>query len=261
MITVFTPTYNRAYTLVDLYESLLHQTCFDFEWLIVDDGSTDETEEFVKEWLDNGKFAVRYFKKLNGGKPSAINYGLQLAKGEYFWIIDSDDTATPGGVETCLKWIESLPEGAKFAGVGGLRGDKSGGIIGTTFKGTYVDATTLERATYNIGGDKSEVFFTNVIKQFPFPEFAGEKFVPEALVWNRIAKAGYKIRWFNEIVHITEYLEDGMTKNVDKNLITNWKGYSLYVKELMLAPAGIKDKVLIGGAYCLRGLKRLCKKY
>ena len=115
MITVFTPTYNRAYTLVDLYESLLHQTCFDFEWLIVDDGSTDETEEFVKDWLDNGKFDVRYFKKLNGGKPSAINYGLQLAQGEYFWIIDSDDTATLNGVETCLKWIESLPEGAKFA--------------------------------------------------------------------------------------------------------------------------------------------------
>ena len=83
----------------------------------------------------------------------------------------------------------------------------------------------------------------------------------ENIYWNRIAKAGYKIRWFNEIVHITEYLEDGMTKNVDKNLITNWQGYSLYVKELMAGPATIKDKVLIGGAYCLRGIKKLCRKY
>ena len=196
MITVFTPTYNRAYTLGDLYNSLLNQSCFDFEWLIVDDGSTDETEQLVKNWLDNGKFVVRYFKKANGGKPSAINYGLQLAKGEYFWIIDSDDTATADGVATCIKWMESLPKDKKFAGVGGLRGDKNGGIIGTTFDGTYVDATTLERSIYNICGDKSEVFFTNVIKQFPFPEFSGEKFVPEALIWNRIAKAGYKIRWF-----------------------------------------------------------------
>ena len=261
MITVFTPTYNRAYTLGDLYESLLKQTCFDFEWLIVDDGSADNTEELVKNWTDNGKFAVRYYKKANGGKPSAINCGLQLAKGEYFWIIDSDDTATPNGVETCLKWITNLPEGEKFAGVGGLRGDKKGGIIGTTFEGEYVDATTLERTQHNIGGDKSEVFFTDVIKQFPFPEFAGEKFVPEALIWNRIAKEGYKIRWFNEIVHITEYLEDGMTKNVDSNLIRNWQGYSLYVRELMTGPAGIKDKILIGGAYCLRGIKRLCRKY
>ncbi|MBE6894526.1 MAG: glycosyltransferase family 2 protein [Ruminococcaceae bacterium] len=261
MITVFTPTYNRGYILGELYQSLLNQTCFDFEWLIVDDGSTDNTEELVKNWLDNGKFAVRYCKKANGGKPSAINCGLQLAKGEYFWIIDSDDTATKDGVQTCLKWIASLPQGEKFAGVGGLRGDKKGGIIGTTFSGEYVDVTTLERAKHNIGGDKSEVFLTSVIKQFPFPEFKGEKFVPEALVWNRIAKAGYKIRWFNEIVHITEYLEDGMTKNVDSNLIRNWQGYSLYVKELLAGPAPVKDKFLIGGAYCLRGIKKLCKKY
>ena len=261
MITVFTPTYNRGYTLGDLYESLMCQTCFDFEWLIVDDGSTDDTEAMVKGWLDNGRFAVRYEKKENGGKPSAINKGLKLAQCEYFWIIDSDDTVTPNGVETCIKWLESLPKDEKFAGAGGLRGDKNGGIIGTTFSGDYVDATTLERAQHNIGGDKSEVFFTSVIKQFPFPVFEGEKFVPEALIWNRIAKAGYKIRWFNEIVHITEYLDDGMTKNVDSNLIKNWQGYSLYVKELMAGPAGIKDKILIGGAYCLRGIKKICKMY
>ena len=261
MITVFTPTYNRAYVLGDLYNSLMQQSCFDFEWVIVDDGSTDDTEQLVQNWLDNGRFAVTYCKKANGGKPSAINKGLELAKGEYFWIIDSDDTVTPNGVESCIKWLQSLPDDEKFAGIGGLRGDKKGGIIGTTFDGKYVDATTLERAQHNIGGDKSEVFFTSVIKQFLFPVFEGEKFVPEALIWNRIAKAGYKIRWFNEIVHITEYLDDGMTKNVDANLIKNWQGYSLYVKELMAGPAGIKDKILIGGAYCLRGIKKLCKKY
>ncbi|MBE6878296.1 MAG: glycosyltransferase [Ruminococcaceae bacterium] len=261
MITVFTPTYNRGYTLGGLYESLENQTCFDFEWLIVDDGSTDNTEQMVKSWLDNGKFAVRYFKKANGGKQSAINCGLQMAQGEYFWIIDSDDTVTPNGVESCLRWLDSLPEKEKFAGVGGLRGDKSGGIIGTTFEGEYLDATTLERAANNIGGDKSEVFITSVLKEFPFPEFSGEKFVPEALVWNRIARAGYKIRWFNEIVHITEYLDDGLTKNTDRLLIKNWQGYSLYVKELVLGPACIKDKILIGGAYCLRGIKKLCRKY
>ena len=122
MITVFTPTYNRAYTLGDLYESLMAQSCFDFEWLIVDDGSTDNTEELVKNWLDNGRFEVRYIKKPNGGKPSAINCGLEHARGEYFWIIDSDDTATPDGVETCIKWMKSLPKDQKFAGVGGLRG-------------------------------------------------------------------------------------------------------------------------------------------
>ena len=261
MLTVFTATYNRAYTLGALYESLLRQSCFDFEWLIVDDGSTDETEKLIKGWQDNKKFAVRYYKKENGGKPSAINCGVQLALGEYFWIVDSDDTVVPNGVETCIKWIEGLPKDEKFAGVGGLRANKNGQFIGTTFKGEYIDATTLERSRYNISGDKSEVFFTSVIKEFPFPSFENEKFVPEALIWNRMAAEGYKIRWFNEIVHITEYLQDGMTRNVDKNLITNWKGYSLYVKELMSSSVSSKDKMLIGGAYCLRGIKKLCKMY
>ncbi len=260
MITVCTPTYNRAHLLPDLYNSLQKQTCKDFEWIVVDDGSTDNTENLVDGWLHNESFAVRYCKKPNGGKPSAINCGLDMARGEYFWIVDSDDTVTPQAVESCIRWIETLPQNKKFAGVGGLRGDKNGGIIGTTFDGEFVDATTLERAKHNICGDKSEVFLTSLLRQFPFPSFDGEKFVPEALIWNRIAQAGYKIRWFNEIIHITEYLEDGLTKNTDRLLINNWKGYSLYVRELLKSSAPLKDKILIGGAYCLRGVKKICRR-
>ena len=258
MITVFTPTYNRAYIIGQLYQSLLAQTCKDFEWVIVDDGSTDNTEQLVKSWQNEGKIAITYQKKQNGGKPSAINAGVNLARGEYFWIVDSDDTITADGVETCLKWLKTLPKDKKFAGIGGLRGNSKGEVIGSTFKGEYLDTTQLERAKYNIMGDKSEVFYTEVMRRYPFPQFEGEKFVPEALVWNRIAADGYKIRWFNRIIHTTEYLSDGYTQNVDKNLIANWQGYSLYVKELMAGPAPVKDKVLIGGSYCLRGIKKLC---
>ncbi len=260
-ITVFTPTYNRAYILPRLYRSLQKQTDKDFEWLIVDDGSSDTTEKLVNRWLsENNDFEIRYIKQENGGKQRAINTGLKYADGKFFWIVDSDDYLPDEGVQIAAKWIKTIEGKDNFAGVSGVIGTKDG-IMGGTFEGEYIDATSLERDKYNITGDKSEIFYTEILKQFPFPEFAGEKFVPEALVWNRIAAAGYKLRWFNEIIYIAEYLPDGYTKNVDKNLITNWKGYSLYVKEVLKSSMPLKSRILIGGAYCLRSIKRLCGKY
>ena len=100
MITVFTPTYNRANLLPDLYDSLKRQTCKDFEWVIVDDGSTDDTGSLVNGWLSQADFSICYTKKENGGKQRAVNLGLQLAKGEYFFIVDSDDILTDNAIET-----------------------------------------------------------------------------------------------------------------------------------------------------------------
>lgn len=260
-ITIFTPTYNRAYILPRLYESLKKQSLKDFEWIIVDDGSSDGTEDLVRSWLscDNG-FPVTYLKQENGGKQRRINKGVENAKGEFFWIVDSDDEIVPNGVETAVKWLKTIENEKSFGGVAGLRGNANG-IIGETFNGEFVDCTSLEKDKHNIKGDKSEIFYTDLLKKYPFPEFEGEKFVPEALVWNRIAAGGYKIRWFNEIIYITEYLPDGYTKNVDKTLIGNWKGYSLYVKEAVESTMPIKSRILIAGAYCLRSIKRICGKY
>lgn len=261
MITIFTSTYNRAYILPELYQSLQRQTCRDFEWIIVDDGSTDNTEQIVNEWISENILDISYIKVENGGKQRAINIGVQKAKGEYFWIVDSDDCLLDNSVKIAQRWIDTLPKNEKFAGVAGNISDRSFKIIGSTFDGEYVDATSLERSKYNITGDKSEIFATEVLKKFPFPKFEKEKFVPEALVWNRIAKSGYKLRWFNEIIYVTEYLPDGYSKNIDKILITNWKGYSLYVKEVISSPMDLKNKILIGGAYCVRGIKKLCGIY
>lgn len=261
MITIFTPTYNRAYILPELYNSLENQTCKDFEWIIVDDGSTDDTEKIVKKWIDINFLPITYIKTKNGGKQRAINIGVKNAKGDYFWIVDSDDCLVPDSVKIAQKWIDTLPENEKFAGVSGVIADSKHKMMGDTFEGEFVDATSLERSKYNITGDKSEIFSTQILREFPFPEFENEKFVPEALVWNRIAKAGYKLRWFNEIIYLAEYLPDGYTRNVDKNLITNWKGYSLYVKEIIFSPTDLKSKILITGAYCFRGIKKLCRMY
>ena len=256
MITVFTPTYNRAKLLPDLYESLKRQTCKDFEWVIVDDGSTDDTESLVKQWIPQADFSICYTKKENGGKQRAVNLGVQKAKGEYFFIVDSDDILTDNAVETALKWFDTIKDEKGFGGIGGQKGYKNGKAIGESFDGEYLDATTLERSKYRINGDKAEIFYTDVLKKFPFPEFEGEKFVPEALVYNRIAQAGYKLRWFNEIVYLAEYLPDGYSANVDRLLISNWQGYSLYVKELMQSNGPLKAKLIPLAGYIMRIVKK-----
>lgn len=261
-ITVFTPTYNRAYTLPALYESLQRQTDTDFEWLVVDDGSTDDTERLFRQWVTEANdFTITYIKTPNGGKQRAVNIGVENAAGRYFWIVDSDDTLVPDSVKISAKWLRTIDDKAEFAGVSGTIATKDGRLMGETFDREYVDATSLERDKYNIKGDKSEIFRTELLKKFPFPSFEGEKFVPEALVWNRIATAGYKLRWFNETVYVAEYLPDGYSRNVDKNLISNWKGYSLYVKEVVFSSMPLKNRILIFGAYCLRGLKKICRIY
>lgn len=252
MVTVFTPTYNRAYILPKLYASLRAQTSCDFEWLIVDDGSTDETERLVKEWLaDNNKFHIHYYKQANGGKHRAINKGVQFAQGKLFFIVDSDDYLTPDAVETLITWEMQLENnGQKFCGIAGERASiKSGKIIGTPNNfGEYVDATALEREKYNIYGDKAEAFYTEVLKRYPFPEINGEKFITENVVWYRIANDGYLIRWYSKPIYMCEYREDGLTRQGNKLFANNPKGYALSVRERCKF-RNVKKKEKIFAAY------------
>ena len=230
-VTVFTPTYNRVYTLERLYKSLLNQTSYDFEWLIVDDGSTDDTSKLIKSFQNNQLFDVRYYKQENSGKHVAINMGVSLAQGGLFFIVDSDDYLTTNSIETIITWENSIIDKSGFAGVAGNKGFTSESIIGNTFTGKYVDATSLERDKYHIEGDKAEVFYTNILKQFPFPVFDGERFITENVVWYRIASEGYRFRWFNEIVYIAEYLEDGLSARQIKLYADNPKGFALSIKQ------------------------------
>ena len=122
-VTVFTPTYNRAYIIENLYRSLQRQTCRDFEWLIVDDGSSDNTEEVIKGWQqEENDFPIRYYKKENGGKCKAINYGVDLAEGLLFFNVDSDDYLTNDAIEKVISWEEELPTDKKYCGVMGNLG-------------------------------------------------------------------------------------------------------------------------------------------
>lgn len=239
MITVFTPTYNRAYTLNRLYESLKEQSCKNFEWLVVDDGSTDNTQSLFKNFCLEREFPVRYVKQENHGKQAAVNRGVELAKGNLFFIVDSDDYLTVDAIEKINQWESSLPSKNKFCGIAGLvglRGTPEGTIIGTGIKSgqPYVDASAIERSNYGLAGDKAEVFFTDVLKQFPFVIYENENFITEDSVWLTIALNGYKMRWYNEVIYICEYLDDGLTNNGDQKFIRNPKGtllsYQIYKK-------------------------------
>ena len=231
MLTICTPTYNREYLLHDLYESLKKQTVKDFEWIIIDDGSTDETETTVNSWIRGEKsFPIIYIKKKNGGKHTAVNIGIGQAKGEYFFIVDSDDYLNNNAVEIIHDEFKKLPVG-HYAGIGFNRIFENGDVVGKTFNKNYIDASNFERSKYGIQGDKAEVFFTEVIKQYRFPVFENEHFITEAILWNRIAKDGYTIRWINKGFYVCRYQENGLSMN--SGTLKSYEGYSLYIKELL----------------------------
>lgn len=208
MITVFTPTYNRAKLLPRLFESLKKQSNKDFEWLIVDDGSSDGTKQLVDQWIDDAPFIIRYVYQENGGKHRAINRGAQMADGELFFIVDSDDLITPTALAVIESVYDKIKHDTSFAGVAGLKclpnGRPTGGYLNKEFEDWY-----MPDRSYNM--DMAEVYKTSVIRMFPFPDFPGEFFCAESLVWNRIGME-HRVRYFNIPIYICEYLEDGLSK-------------------------------------------------
>ncbi|MFC4320708.1 glycosyltransferase family 2 protein [Litchfieldia salsa] len=231
-ITVFTPTFNRGYIIEQLYKSLKEQTYKNFEWLVIDDGSTDNTEDLFNLWkAEKNEFTIRYYKVENGGKHRAINKATDLAKGELFFIVDSDDQLVNVALEDVVSWEKTIENKRYFCGIAGNRGRNDNEIHGTSFIGEYKDATSLERNKFNITGDKAEVFYTEILRKYKFDEIEGEKFITEATVWDRMAYDGYKIRWFNKTIYICEYLEDGLTKNMTQVFARNPKGTAIYIKQ------------------------------
>ena len=231
MLTIFTPTYNRCHLIDNLYQSLLAQDNQSFEWLVIDDGSTDDTEAYFQNLLKQQQpFEIRCVRQPNGGKHRAINKGVSLAQGELFFIVDSDDYLTPDAVSKVYQWNDSLDSSKKWAGFAGLRSHKDFSVIGKRNTNHFIDAKNNERENFCLIGDKAEVYFTNVLKKYPFPEFEGEKFISEEVVWNAIARDDYYLRWFNEIIYICEYLEGGSTMNSNSLFEQNPQGTLHWVK-------------------------------
>lgn len=244
-LTIFTPTFNRKELLLRLYESLINQTRLDFEWIVVDDGSMDNTASLLKKIKNEEIINFSYsIKKVNGGKHRAINEALDLAHGEYFFIVDSDDVLPSNSVEKVYEYIKSIENLDDFAGVAGLKAHFNGEICGgkaAIHKREYVDATNFERLKYHLLDDKAEVYKTEVLRNHKFPEYEGENFISEAICWDAIASEGKKIRWFNDVIYLCEYLEDGLSRSgANKRLghKKNIQGFSAYVAQsLNIKPA------------------------
>lgn len=230
-ITVFTPTYNRAYILENLYRSLQRQTYRDFEWLVVDDGSSDDTEELFQRWSrEDNFFPIRYCKQENGGKCRAINRGLEQAGGELFFTVDSDDYLTDDALEKVARWESELPKDGSYCGFAGNLGTAPDVTPNKPLPGDFFDGTAFDR--YGIvEGERASVFYTEIHRRYLYPEFPGEKFLTEAVTWNRMANDGYKMRFYNDIIWIYEYKEDGLTRSGYALFLNNPQGTGLFFRE------------------------------
>lgn len=234
-ITVFTPTYNRANIILNLYHSLQQQTFRDFEWLVIDDGSEDGTEDLFERLIkETNSFPIRYYKFSNCGKQKEINRALELARGQLFFTVDSDDQLTQDALYLINKWELMMPKEGKYCGFAGNHGDLQGNPINPIFEEDFVDVTFWNRDPESdkfIGYDRPWVLYTDVHKLYKYPEFEGENFITEAVVWNRMAADGYMIRCFNNVIYLMEHQEIGLTNMIHKILINNPWGYGLWIKE------------------------------
>jgi glycosyltransferase involved in cell wall biosynthesis len=210
LFTVFTPSYNRARTLPRVYQSLQRQTFHNFEWLIVDDGSSDDTRSLVKAWQAESNFPIRYIYQENQGKPAAFNHGVREAHGELFLTLDSDDECVPEALERFNFHWDSIPANVKphFSAVTVLCKDQNGKLVGDKFPKDVFDSDTIEVTfKYGVDGEKWGFQRTDVLKQFPFPSIPNAKFISESVVWFDLSRK-YKTRYVNEGLRIY-HIQDG----------------------------------------------------
>jgi len=238
-VSVFTPTYNRRSYLGFLYESLKRQDFLDFEWVIVDDGSTDGTGEAVERFIAENNIHIRYHYQQNSGKHVAVNKGVQLAKGELFFTVDSDDTLAPHALSAIVRqWraVLGLPDAAKYAGVCGLRVHEDGAVIGGEVDYETLDVSPIDyRFKLNYKGDRAEVLRTSIMAKYPYPVIHGERFCADALTLNRIALS-YVMRYFKDGIYICEYLAGGITDSSVQLRKDSPKGTCLYYAEMATLP-------------------------
>lgn len=227
-ITVFTPTFNRAYCLEQCYQSLVRQGNQDFLWLVIDDGSTDETRDLVSSWIAEDKISIKYYYQANQGMHGVHNTAYSIIDTELNVCIDSDDFMPDNAIENILTfWNElSLETKNNVAGLIGLDAYKNGEVIGSGFP-SDLEKSTLEKIhnRYNITGDKKLVYRTEIVKKYPsYPIFEKERFVPLGTLYLMIDK-DYELMCLNKVLCIVEYMEDGSSRNMLKQYFRHPKGF------------------------------------
>lgn len=239
-VTVFTPTYNRAYCLSVLYQSLCRQTSQKFEWLIVDDGSTDDTENLVRHWIDEHKIKIRYYSQENSGKAQAHNRGVELARLRLFTCVDSDDALVSNAIERILSMWGEYPD---KIGIICARMDADHNPI-TYWKGKVQYCTLYDAyRKYGLRGEAMLIYQTNTIKKYKFPKFEGEKFIRESYLYDLLDQEG-NMYITGEALYISEYLSDGYTRNSPKLVQENRKGYQAYLIQRLKLDKKLRYKVV-----------------
>ena len=228
-LTIFTPTYNRGYCLDRLYKSLCTQSNSNFIRLIVDDGSTDNTQELIENWIGENKIKIEYHYQSNAGKSMAHNLGVKLTKTELFVCVDSDDWLSNNAVDIVLANAIRMNNSntgllmpRKFIGKTRLQETIMPNINETTLYDAY--------EKYGMKGDTMLVFKTAIINQFEFPHFTGEKFMPETYIYDLIDTQGCMVVVKNAVYNC-EYMEDGYTNNVARLLKRNPRSYIACVNQ------------------------------
>lgn len=265
MFTVFTPTYNRKNTLMRLYNSLVEQKDSELVWLIVDDGSSDGTEELVNKLKKERKIKIEYIYKENGGKMSAVNLAHNKCHTKYMITIDSDDMMNAGFIDRLKNDINKISSDNSIAGIVYLTCNKNNRdeIIGTKLPpdGTICKFYEIYKK-YKCKGDKCIVWKTNVLKEYSYPVIEGENFIPDVYLMLQISKS-YNFMTMNFVGTIVEYLDDGYSKNYFELVKKNPKGNMLYFREMYDIDKSLYNiyGYLLFGIYAKTNFSDLLKKH
>lgn len=241
-VTVLTPAYNRGILLKKLYISLMKQTNKNFQWLIIDDGSTDDTREIVASFSET-TFLLEYHYKENGGKHTALNYSHPFIRGELVIVVDSDDYLTEDAIDTIIADWKEYSNDSEIAGFSFLRMHQNGSLISRTPpKDYYVSDYVHYRINQHIVGDQCEVTRTDIFKKFLFPVYANERFMPEGMLWKTLGRK-YKTVYRSKPIYIGEYLDGGLTKSGRSLLMKNPYGMLEYCRSFFYPDIKLKVKI------------------
>ncbi len=243
-ITVFTPTYNRAYILEQCFKSLQAQTCKDFVWQIIDDGSTDDTREKVENFIKQADFRIQYFYKDNGGKVSAINLSTELTTTPLWVCLDSDDYLTEDAIKIIIERYPQIEHCEEICGFFSLRcGPDLSPMQGKHIPEKYTFVTQFDvRNKLKIEPEYVQIYKTSVVSQYKYPLFDGERYMNLSYVQDQI-DVKYKFRVIQNPLMVCEYLPDGITNNYRKLIKKNPKGYIEFRRQQMVLAKDIKSKL------------------
>lgn len=244
LLTIFTPAYNRAEKLKDVFLSLENQINTEFEWLIVDDGSTDNTEEVIAELMKKSSMNIRYYKKENGGKHTAHNMAVSVACGEYFLCLDSDDYMNQNSIEILLKTLKQCNQAE---GIVAYKCDQNNQLLSDEFPETdYVSNIYSLSQEFSCNGEFVFLFPTKILQKNKFPVFSGERFLTESVLYDSLK---CKMRILPTIIEVCEYQVDGLSNNLNKIMKNNPAGYCLYFMQRIDMQNDLRNRIITMGKY------------